>query len=275
MCHAFPDDAYITDQFFVGLISVAVALPVDMFLARAFEIANEVEGAPEAWLTYHGKWRLLLGKHAHADWHLADPSRAKPSDLTMFIITEDDPAWTQTLVFLLHWLPAQLLAGAKRALGVKAPPQEEEADKADDKASGSESSEGAHARKEALLKRLYASAGLLGVYVTWAIMSWFIFTYGLLIYKQLGPEAQDSFSQAWGIGYALDNASEWQEVAKTAAKAALILVILDMLRITKNRPWFEEHVDFVSIQALLFNGAARSWWQQTALLVRYQARVSD
>ena len=37
VCHAFPDDAYITDQFFVALIGVAVALPVDMFLQRAFE----------------------------------------------------------------------------------------------------------------------------------------------------------------------------------------------------------------------------------------------
>jgi hypothetical protein len=27
VCHAFPDDAYITDQFFVGLISVAGACP--------------------------------------------------------------------------------------------------------------------------------------------------------------------------------------------------------------------------------------------------------
>ena len=102
--------------------------------------------------------------------------------------------------------------------------------------SSSKASVGEEARKDAIMKRLYAAAGLLGVYVTWAIMAWFIFTYGLLIYKQLGPEAQDSFSQSWGIGYALDNASEWQEVAKTAAKAALILVILDMLRITKNRP---------------------------------------
>ena len=99
MCHAFPDDAYVTDQFFVGLISVAVALPVDMFLARAFEVANEVEGAPEAWLSYGGKWKLLLGKHAHADWHFTDETRKQPTELTMFIMTEDDPAWTTARVW--------------------------------------------------------------------------------------------------------------------------------------------------------------------------------
>jgi hypothetical protein len=46
----------------------------------------------------------------------------------------------------------------------------------------------------------------------------------MLIYKQLGASAQEEFAKTWGIGYALDNASEWQEVVKTAAQAAVILV---------------------------------------------------
>ena len=69
----------------------------------------------------------------------------------------------------------------------------------------------------------------------------FIFTYGMLVYRQLGDKAQQEFAKTWGIGYALDNASEWQEVFKTAAKTALILVILDLLRLSKNASWFEEH----------------------------------
>jgi hypothetical protein len=28
-------------------------------------------------------------------------------------------------------------------------------------------------------------------------------------------------------------------------------------------------------QAMLFNGAARSWWTQTKVLVRYQTRLTD
>jgi hypothetical protein len=43
----------------------------------------------------------------------------------------------------------------------------------------------------------------------------------------------------------------------------------------RNRPWFEEHADFVSVQAMLFNGAARNWWQQTRVLVRYQSRMIE
>jgi hypothetical protein len=64
-------------------------------------------------------------------------------------------------------------------------------------------------------------------------------------------------------------------VAITAAKAAVLIVILDALRVTKNSSWFEEHVDFVSMQAVLFNGAARGWWAQTRTLVKLQARLTE
>ena len=37
----------------------------------------------------------------------------------------------------------------------------------------------------------------------------------------------------------------------------------------------QEHIDFVSMQAVLFNGAARSWWGQTHTLVRLQARLTE
>ena len=90
-----------------------------------------------------------------------------------------------------------------------------------------------------------------------------------------GPEAQNSFSQTWGVSYALDNCTEWQDVFIEASKVAVILVLLDLLRFTKDRPWFEEHVDFISIQAMLFNGAARNWWQQTRVLVRFQTRMAE
>ena len=85
VCTQFPDDAYVTDQMLVGLISVAVALPVDIFLARAFEIANEGD-MPESWLEEPpGKWKLLLGKECHHDWRLADPKQPV-SDLTLWLV---------------------------------------------------------------------------------------------------------------------------------------------------------------------------------------------
>jgi hypothetical protein len=50
-----------------------------------------------------------------------------------------------------------------------------------------------------------------------------------------------AIAQTWGVGYALNNASEWQDVAITACKAALLIVLLDALRLTKNASWFEKH----------------------------------
>jgi hypothetical protein len=97
----------------------------------------------------------------------------------------------------------------------------------------------------------------------------------MLIYRQLGASAQNEFANSWGIGFALNNAAEWQEVAKTAAQTAVVLVVLDVLRITRNADWFAEHVDFVSMQAVLFNGMHRSWWSQTRTLVKLQARLTE
>ena len=60
-----------------------------------------------------------------------------------------------------------------------------------------------------------------------------------------------------------------------AVKLSVILVILDWLRISSNTAWFEEHCDFASVQAVLLNGKASTWWQQTKVLVKLQSRVSD
>ena len=72
----------------------------------------------------------------------------------------------------------------------------------------------AAARAEAWSKRLYAFGGLIGVYAFWAAFSWVIFTYGMLIYRQMGDQAQKKFTQSWGISFGMDSATQWQDVAK-------------------------------------------------------------
>jgi hypothetical protein len=156
----------------VALIGVAVALPVDMFLQHAFEVANEVDGAPEAWLIWRGLWKMLLGKHAHADWHFTDDTKERPSELAMFIIRGEDPPWPEVMLFIATWVPGRLLATLKYILRIKETEEEEEKKTSE---ASSEASAGAEARRDRLMKRLLASAGLIGIYVCWAIFSWFIF----------------------------------------------------------------------------------------------------
>jgi hypothetical protein len=213
LCTAFPDDAYVTDQLLVALISVAVALPVDLFLMRAFEIANEIDGAPECWLDAPpGSWRLVLGKDAHGDWHFTDAEREKPvSELTKWLVRRGSEPLLAAVLRLLAWLRARWCGGGggveddeeeavdaekmreressrinmDYVADVAAPPDAPaEVEPAavepgvDDAASyyySSSSQDSSDARADALQKRLYASAGLLGVYTCWTIFAWFIF----------------------------------------------------------------------------------------------------
>lgn len=97
----------------------------------------------------------------------------------------------------------------------------------------------------------------------------------MIIYRCLGKGAEHDFSTTFGIGYALDQVTEWKDVFSTAFQAAVLVVCLDMLRITRNMPWLETYVDFVSVQAHLFDGQARSALRQTAKLASRIYRTFD
>jgi hypothetical protein len=231
VCHAFPDDAFITaDLLVVGLLCVAVALPVDLFLARLFEIANE-GAAPEAWLdALAGSWQLLLGKEAHNGWRLGDARRpvrdlcAVGGALLRGAAAGGSCARTALAGARGHRAPARRAAAARGAAAGTCPsPPSHGSPALPDTPGDAASSGGAsqEARADALAKRLYAAAGLLGVYFTWCIFAWFIFvrhcfcqlrlarsmltqappqTYGMLIYTTLGDGAQAQFAQTWGVG---------------------------------------------------------------------------
>ena len=67
-CTSFPNDENSVDTFIVGLIALAVSLPVTVFIATCFEIANDNE-APESWLEWAGWRKLVFGLNAHRRWH--------------------------------------------------------------------------------------------------------------------------------------------------------------------------------------------------------------
>jgi len=194
VCHQFPDDAVFTDQFFVSLICVAIALPVSLFLETLFEQANEVEGQKEGWLKWGGKWKLVLGVKAVAEWHWTDKTRRQPTELVRWLAANDDAYYTDTFLFLAGWAYRRL-----QALVFGEPPAEEEGkeggekeakeegkegehEKAGSDGEGSEAgeSEGSEARKAedlwaARSRQLRAAGGLIGVYISWGLFSYFTF----------------------------------------------------------------------------------------------------
>ncbi len=149
---------------------MAVALPVDLFLQRAFEVANEVE-LPETWLDAPpGMWKLLLGTDYHHGWRLADPA-VRIRGFVLWLVRERRDGYITAVLHLLRWLLRQLKREPE-------PPSVGDDAASSLAASGSGSRSGAlvaQARIAALGKRAYAAAGLAGVYFVWAIFSWFIF----------------------------------------------------------------------------------------------------
>jgi hypothetical protein len=122
-------------------------------------------------------------------------------------------------------------------------------------------------------KRFCAASGILGTAITWAAFAWFILTCafsltlahclgsslthvfpradGILIYQLLGADAESSFARSFGVSYGVGAAAEWKEVAKDAAIAAAVLLLLERLHITRPVSWLEQQVDYLSLQALV------------------------
>jgi hypothetical protein len=291
-------------------------------LFRCFEIANEGEDWPDAWLELPRSWlklllQLVYGRHIAGRWHYEtsvetqreplNPAAVQVcrSDFVMWYVRhsyEVPTLWAQRFFFwsvnvvggpsavdkvsdlvravvnYISWSINLMVRALRFACSplhdvytAMWPPLNR------DKAAGHEKEEegGAEGEEDAFMKRVYAAAGLLGVYVAWALYSWFIFTYGMLIYRQMGDQAQKKFTQSWGVNFGVSSAQEWQDVAKEALKTTVILIILDLLLILGNGPWLEEHLDHLSMQATLFTGTATSWFGRTMRMVQQQKRLCN
>jgi hypothetical protein len=292
----------------VGLISVAIALPSRMVLQQAFLSSVKTEAA-EGWLVYAGLPRLLLGWTAHKRWQWAGEKR--PTDLVVWVTSIYPEAlkvpW-YFVAFLGWWLPKQLLptrayAALEERFGgrswsagwvglalllcgpvgwlflliVALTYRSRHRDKhhahgcgEHDEDAGSRSCGGAATKAS-----VAATVGVLAVLAAWAVYAWFIFVFGMQVYTRLGADAEEKFAQTWGIGYGLDQVSQLKEIVQTAVRAAFVIIVLDLLRIKSDWLWLQDTVDFASVQCMLFDGKARTWWQQTKELMGRQYRAFE
>jgi hypothetical protein len=178
-CHAFPDDDAPLDSFIVGLISIAIALPVASFCQTCFAIANDSE-APESWLEWVGWRKLVFGFNAHRKWHYT--KRAQPLRHVKWFIRSIGAPQTETAMNLLVSVRCWLTCTEPPWI-VEARDAEEEAEAAgtaDEEAkpakAGSEkastSSSVRSARALSRYKRSVMAIGLAGIYICWAIFTW-------------------------------------------------------------------------------------------------------
>ena len=99
----------------------------------------------------------------------------------------------------------------------------------------------------------------------------------MLIYKLLGGSAEQEFARSWGVSYGMNAATEWKDVLTEAVKAAVILAIMERLFLTRNSSWLEEHVDYLSLQALMFQQqrAKLGFSGQVRLFFRHTRRLAE
>ncbi len=329
-CQAFPNDNRPLDSLVVGAISVAVGIPVTIFLAGCFEMANECE-APESWLEWTGWRKLVFGAHANRKWHYTrgEPplhyirwycrcSATSPPELAQQAcqwlwarLTYGETEWE---VDRREAEEEEAEAAAREAKAAQGGGGSDEEDAKSCKKSGSGASTSSSVRSAKELrtrKRVVMATGLLGVYICWAIFTWFIFTCalslqcaaavrarckprcacadartpafsslllradGMLIYELLGESAEVSFAHSWGVSYGLQSASEWQGIVTSALQAAIVIAILERLCLTRHADWLEQAIDYHSMQAMLFGRAALGFGRQIGMFFNFTKRVSS
>ena len=333
-CSAFPNDDNQRDTLIVGLLAFAISLPVTLFLQTCFELANDNE-APESWLSWGGNPKLIFGPQAHRRWRYTGPAGQPVRYVRWFVRSVDAPKF-ETLMNLWFSLKAWatcgktpwaeeaeeaaaeaaaeaahgagpgylattiVLAESTRAVGY-GEASEYAAEVPSETDAATVSTSFASAKRLRFSKRKLTAVGIGGVYLIWAFFSWVVFTYGMLIYKLLGPSTQDSFATSFGVSYGVGAAAEWKDISTEAAKTIVILAILERMHVTKSVSWLEDvrallaapmrvlclrnsdatvrsplqHIDYMSTQALLFQHVGLSMYQQTKLFYTFRTRICD
>ena len=61
----------------------------------------------------------------------------------------------------------------------------------------------------------------------------------MVVYRLLGQSAVNAFARSFGVSYALDQVTQWQDIANEAVKAVVVMFILERLFISSPLVWIE------------------------------------
>ena len=67
----------------------------------------------------------------------------------------------------------------------------------------------------------------------------FTLVYGGLVYQLLGDKAESAFAHDWGVGLAIDHATQWKSVLQSSLETALVLTLMDRLGLVPGSKWLE------------------------------------
>ena len=271
VCTAFPADGNARDTFLSGLISFAVSFPVAIVISNCFGLCTSTDTEQlhgrTRWLSWPFKYRLLLGP---LSWRWSPDGKQPPPGRIQRLKRFLASWWcTNIYVDVMVWC-----ADILRPCFCAPPPPRDAVSAAEDPhaalvdaamlAWGAD--EGLESHFGALCTN-FKRSGYVLLHLVWGVFAWMVFAYGRLVYNLLGPAATNSFSNSWGIGVALGQASDAQGVVTSALQAALLLTILEALWLMPNGRWMESYIDFISVQASV---AQRGVRRKLAIMSAYK-----
>jgi hypothetical protein len=196
VCTQWPNDDNPVDSFVVGLISIAVAIPVTIFMTSCFAIANDSE-APESWLAWANPIvKVFAGFNAHRRWHYT--RGAQPARLVRWYVRSKDAPYPERFMIFCRTVKAGLTCSEppwyaeadeaeaeaaeakKSAAAAAAAPGGDEPAGAGAEAAAAEvvpqkavtSSSVRRARALGAYKRNVMGLGLVGAFICWAVFTW-------------------------------------------------------------------------------------------------------
>jgi hypothetical protein len=236
LCRQFPDPKSPLHTVLAGLICAAVVLPVRIVLGGAFARSSEPE-LPNLRLGWPRPLQFVLGKQT---WRFA---RCRPSPVAFA---------AAKFAHETSSIPGEAIACALRRLGNTAVP----------------------VPSAPRGRRASVRTGILMAYAAWAAMAWFVFAYGRLVHDMLGPGAEEAYVKSWLAGVGMDHVRSFEGAVREAVKVALVVSLLEPLLVSKMR-WYEEYLDFLSVQATMFTFERMPWWRRMRRHVRHYAYVVD
>ena len=258
-CTAFPADGVLRDTILAALISIACTMPLNSWLEFLFIVQNEAGTRARAgarWLTASGLVKLFGGKpgwrYATRPVRMAELEVATANNMKELVLEQIDKK------------VAALFSCGKKTQKEEEEPESPEEDIALVKAGtgkippsplGAEVEHGPKAgaarpsKKEPRIK-FSLPHGFIFAYFSWGIMTWFIFAYGILIANLSGPKDAVSFTNTWGVSYALDQARSTLPMVQSALVMQAVMPFVKMY-IVATPAWWSSHLDFLSVHATM------------------------
>ncbi len=260
-CTAFPAPHSLRDRFLAALIGVACSLPVKLVLEAAFEAAHEAVAPERRWMRWPAAWQILWKRQRWA-W-----ARAPPGCLERAVARAGQGPLD---------LPLEIAAELSSCCAcapppADAPPHDAEAAKGVDAAQAVHDADVAGAARGAAIH----AASLFVLYSCWAIFAWLVFVYGSLMFQLSDESTELGFARSWAVGLGLDQAYQWRHVAKQACLAVASLLLLEQFVLGSNDDWFESHVEWASVHAVLLSTGSASFWHRTATHLKYFASIDE